>query len=569
MGNFGAYLQDIRRDCKGELPVAILLVALGAVLEGIGIVAILPFVAVIIGTADTQIGRDILEFLSGLGLTTDLSRALALSGAFLAVLGLRNIIVWLRDTRLQALGLGYVDRWRVRLFDAVGRADWLTVISLKRSDIEHALTNDVSRISAGTSQLLRSGAAVSLAVVQLLVIAVLSPVLLALVCVMFAVAMLFTMPLLRKANRLGRNLTHSGRKIYGVLGNFMSSQKLARLNNAEADFSERFNGTITEVRGNQIAYVSSQASAKGWFQMAAGLVVLAALLIGYFVLQTPVSVLGVTLLVLARLAGPIQQMATTGQMIANTLPAFEALTTLRRDLDEVAVVANGAAAVQEKRTPASLKLNRINFTYPGSSEAVLTNVSLHIQPGEIVALTGASGSGKTTLLDIATGLLVSASGDVRVDDVPLTDHAARRHWRDQIAYLPQDPFLFDDTIRENLLWSAKTSDESAIDAALQTSMAAQFLDKKHLGLGTRVGERGQSLSGGERQRLCIARALLRQPRLLILDEATNALDAIIEDTILRNLAAMRDQFSILLVTHRAETLHHADRVISLSQGPDR
>ncbi len=569
MGHFRAYLQDIWRDCKAELPMAVLLVALGAVLEGIGIVAILPFIAVIIGTADTQIGRDILDFLSGLGLTTDLSRALALSGAFLVILALRNVIVWLRDTRLQALGLGYVDRWRARLFDAVGRADWLTVISLKRSDIEHALTNDVSRISAGTSQMLRSGAAVSLAVVQLLVIAVLSPVLLVLVCVMFAVAMLFTVPLLRKANRLGRNLTQSGRRIYGVLGNFMASQKLARLNNAESDFSERFSGTITEVRSNQIAYVSSQTSAKGWFQMAAGVVVLAALLIGYFVLETPVSVLGVTLLVLARLAGPIQQVATTGQMIANTLPAFEALTTLRRDLDDAAVDAGGPAIAPAKRAPASLQLERISFTYPGNAEAVLADVSLNIQPGEIVALTGASGSGKTTLLDIATGLLVPASGEVQVDEEPLVDHAARRHWRDQIAYLPQDPFLFDDTIRENLLWSAKTSDESAIDTALQTSMAALFLDKKRLGLGTRVGERGQSLSGGERQRLCIARALLRQPRLLILDEATNALDAMIEDTILRNLAAMRDQFSILLVTHRAETLHHADRVIALTEGRDQ
>lgn len=546
--------------------MACVLVALGAVVEGIGIVAILPFLAIILDGSGTPQAAYILGFLEQAGLQTALSQAWAMAAMFIAILCLRGWIVWKRDVSLHLLGQSYVDRWRVRLLSAIGQADWLTVSAHRRSDIEHALTNDVSRLAAGTAQLLRSAAAIAISVVQLAIIAVLSPVLLASVLALFALALLLTVPLMRRASALGHQLTRSGRQIYGVLGDFMTGQKLARLHNAEADFTGRFTQAVDTVRHNQNRFVSSQSAARGWFQIAAGVVVMAAFLTGYFLLETPVSILAVMVLVLARLASPLQMIAATGQMIANTLPAFDALVVLRETLIRSSAKPGSSTAFEGRTGPAGLALERIGFTYPGGSDPVLGEVSLTLEPGEILAITGASGSGKTTLLDIISGLIQPDKGHVHLDGVLVSDEATRRAWRDQIAYLPQDPLLFDTSLRDNLVWGTCTSDETVIAAALEAACATHIIDQRSDGMAARAGERGQALSGGERQRLCLARALLRQPRLLILDEATNALDSATEEAVLGNLGSMRSEFSLILVTHRQETLRFADRVVHIHQG---
>lgn len=566
MGRFITYLLDIWRDCRAQIPFAVVLVIAGALIEGVGIVTILPLMAVVLGHHDTALAGHVLALMKQIGLTTDVSRAAALGAMFILILALRSWIIWLRDVRLHALGLGYVDRWRVRLLAAIGQADWLTVSALRRSDIDHALTHDVSRLSSGTGQVLRSGAAIAISLVQVVIVAILSPGLLLLVIGLFALALALTLPLIRRANTLGNQLTRSGRHIYGVLGDFMTAQKLARLTNAEADFAARFSHSVKVVRGNQVAFLSSQAAARGWFQLAAGIVVVAAFLIGYFVLETPVSVLAVTLLVLARLASPLQMIAATGQIIANTLPAFAALQELRETLIASRAEAEVSASFPSNSGPASLSLKDVHFTYPGADAPVLCGASLAISPGEVVVLTGASGGGKTTLLDCITGLVTPDSGVILCDGMIAQSDASRRAWRDQIACLPQDPLLFDASLRENLLWGAKPASDAQIEAALDAAGALDIISTRPDGLASRAGERGQALSGGERQRLCLARALLRQPRLLILDEATNALDAAMEDRVLSNLTAMRDRFSILLVTHRQESLRHADKVVTIEQG---
>ncbi len=566
MEAFRSYFADVRRDAGGDLGVAAALVGTGAVLEGIGIVAILPFAALITGNADTQAARSILEFMSDFGISTELGRAIALSCGFLLLLALRGLVVWKRDTKLFHMGLGYVDRWRSKLFRAIADARWGVVSNLRRTDIEHSITNDVMRLSSGTDRMLKGGAAIALAGVQLAIIALLAPMLLLMVFGLMLIAAAVTIPLLRKADRLGQRLTKSGRKIHSVLGDFLISQKLARLNNAENEFFDRFDGSVRDVRSHQSEFFASQTAARVGFQFAAGCVVVAALLVGFFALQTPLSILAVTLLVLARLIGPVQMIAQTGQAIANTLPAYSSLQNTLAELQANAEPSINLDDIEPKTGPAALTLSAISFAYSENSSPVLQGINLSVAPGEIVAIAGVSGNGKTTLLDIVSGLHKCAEGTVAVDGKQLIEPADFRNWRSQSAYLPQDPFLFDSSLRENLTWSAREVSDDAIWTALETAEADQFVRKMPDGLGSRAGERGQNLSGGQRQRICIARALLRKPRLLILDEATNALDVQLEKDILHRLIAMRDQFSIVLVTHRPDTQRLADRIVTLSGG---
>ena len=160
-------------------------------------------------------------------------------------------------------------------------------------------------------------------------------------------------------------------------------------------------------------------------------------------------------------------------------------------------------------------------------------------------------------------LPVPESGEIAVDGRRIAGERDWQAWRSGLSYLPQDPFLFDASLRENLLWCAPGASEEAMWAALEGAEIADLVAAMPQGLDARAGERGTSLSGGERQRICIARGLLRQPRFMILDEATNALDRDLEALILGRLCDMRDKFSLLLVTHRREALSFADRVVRL------
>ena len=567
---FLAYVRSFRGFAGRRIGAAIALVLAGAVLEGIGILAILPIAALFSGEADTRTGRHVLDVMNAAGLTTTPARAATLIGGFIALLALRSIICWKRDVLLRSLSLGFVDHWRRRLFQAMAQARWQTITAIQRTDLENAITTDVARLGGGTDKLLQASANLAMIAIQLVVVLLLSPALLLVVLAMFAAAALFAVPLLGRASRLGQRSTLAARGMHRQLGHFLTGLKLAKLGNAEGRFLMRFDEAIGDLRAQSLAFASSQSAASGLFQFLCGVLICAALLIGLFALKVQLALLAITLVVLARLVGPLLSLSQGAQTYANMLPAFGALRDIAAQLDAGRVDPVAAEVLPplpaRRAGPAGLELRNLSYRHPGQTRALLGDVSLRIDPGALVLLTGPSGAGKTSLVDLISGLLRPDGGELWVDGEPLTGDAALAAWRREIAYLPQDPFLFDLTVRENLLWNGGDRDEAAIWVALETAAAADLVRALPHGLDTRAGERGQALSGGERQRICIARALLARPRLLILDEATNALDRDLEGAIFARLAALRGVMSLLVITHRAESVPAPDRHYRLADG---
>ena len=197
-------------------------------------------------------------------------------------------------------------------------------------------------------------------------------------------------------------------------------------------------------------------------------------------------------------------------------------------------------------------------------QAALTRVSLDIRVGELKVISGPSGAGKSTLADILLGLLEPASGAVLVDGVPLSD-SNRRRWRRSCAYVPQDPYLFQDTIRANVAWMQPGATDEDIWRALRLA-AADFVTALPRGLDTPVGDRGGNVSGGERQRIALARALVAEPTLLVLDEATSQLDAQTEQRIVHTLRSLRSRMTIVVMTHSEAWMNAADRTVLLDAG---
>lgn len=214
----------------------------------------------------------------------------------------------------------------------------------------------------------------------------------------------------------------------------------------------------------------------------------------------------------------------------------------------------------------AIVLDSVTFRYDEAEENSLSGVSLSIKHGEAVGICGPTGGGKTTLVDILTGFLEPTSGEVSIDGVSLSPN--RPNWLQSLGIVPQMGFIIDDTLLHNIALGVP-GDQIDLDAVWEAIRLAQLVDYiKSLpeGLNTVVGERGIRMSGGQRQRITIARALYRQPDVLIFDEGTSALDPVTEAQLLASINALRGSHTVIVVAHRLSTVQSSDRIVFLDQG---
>ena len=255
--------------------------------------------------------------------------------------------------------------------------------------------------------------------------------------------------------------------------------------------------------------------------------------------------------------------------VLNELPRSVAgWDRMRQVLDEPLPPAQPVAAYPPSHRPggAAMTLSGVSYSY-AAGPPVLADIDLEIRSGETLAIVGPTGAGKSTLTNLLVRLVPPTSGRLRLDGQPLSDLAARTLTGD-IALVPQLTFLFDDTVRGNVdVEGTRTDDE--VWRALRLAQADSFVASLPEGLETQLGERGTRLSGGQRQRLAIARALVRRPRLLVLDDATSNLDPRVEARILAGLLDDELDCTIVLVAHRLATIALADRVVHLDDGAVR
>jgi subfamily B ATP-binding cassette protein MsbA len=207
----------------------------------------------------------------------------------------------------------------------------------------------------------------------------------------------------------------------------------------------------------------------------------------------------------------------------------------------------------------------VSFTHPGANRPALDDICLELRRGKVLALVGPSGSGKSTLLDLLLGFRLPEAGTIMVDGTSLGD-CDLEFWRSRLAVVSQDPYVFDDTVRANILYGRPEATNAQMETAARLACADGFIRELPMGYDTVVGERGTQISGGQRQRIALARALLRNPDILVLDEATNALDAPTEQAFQDALAHFARDRAVVVVAHRLTTIKQADHVLVLNQG---
>jgi ABC-type multidrug transport system fused ATPase/permease subunit len=258
---------------------------------------------------------------------------------------------------------------------------------------------------------------------------------------------------------------------------------------------------------------------------------------------------------------PINRLVQVDNTVQQAIAAGERVFEL---LDTVPEIEDAPDAIKLPVIQGAVAFEGVSFRY-GTGEEVLRDVSFQMQPGQVVALVGPSGAGKTSIANLIPRFYDPVRGRITVDgyDIKKVKLASLRK---QIAVVLQETFLFNGTVRENITYGKPDASEEEMIAAAKAAYAHEFIMNLPQGYDTEIGERGVKLSGGQKQRLALARAILTDPRILILDEATSSVDAEAEYLIQRALEKVLEGRTALIIAHRLSTIRHADRIIALEDG---
>lgn len=454
---------------------------------------------------------------------------------------------------------------RKRLYEAICRADWAAQSQLRQADLAHAIVAECDRVQRGTAAGLTLLSNIVL-VVGLLFVALYTQPLVALLTI---TCIALTFPLLylpnRKSRRAGHLYSQRCRRFFQDSLEQLASLKESKILGSEDRHLDRFRRLADDLR--QVG--TDQQRALGLtnliFAVSGAIIVSATLLAGTVWIRSSVAQLTVVLLTFVRLAPRLRTMQIQYQLILNAIPAFRTVCELEHSLSCAAEERDRPTDGTSIRLQTALEIRQLRYRYPAQQADTIDALSAHIPACSLVAITGASGAGKTTLIDLLMGLLEPDHGEIHVDGQNLRE-CGLASWRESCGYVPQHSFLLNTTVELNLRWARPQATAAELIAALRKANLTQFSQSDSTGLDFQVGDRGSRLSGGECQRLNLARALLRNPSLLLLDEPTSSLDPDNAHRIWQTLKDLSRDTTIIVVTHQTQYCEFADQVLHLQNG---
>jgi len=549
-----ALLSDYKGFAGGRLWLALALMLSAAVAEGFGLLMIVPLATIAMRGADPELVR----FAPWAESLTGDQRFFGALLLFVGALGLRAALLYARDVLLAHLSAEYGANLRLRAAATLARRGWPFASRVGQSGMQSLLLTDVPRAQEALDNFQNLLVGVSMLLVQLALSSLLSPALTAIAVGFIAAAFFVSLRRARRGTVSGREISDALDESAGTGFRLHAGLKAALAQGTLAAFIEEYSASLGRAAGHLTRFARDYSYYRQLAAFGAALFAAALLLIGVRLLHLPFPVLITSLVLFARMSGPAQQVQGNALQMAAHAPAFAAIERRLGKLQSALFESSPAQPLEWQQ----LDVDRVSFEYqPGVG---VDQVSFTLARGEWLGLSGASGGGKTTLVDLVAGLLTPQEGRITIDSRPLGEQLER--WRAGVAYVGQEGSVFNDSVRGNLLAEAAAPDEQALWQALELVGLAARIRAMPRGLDEHVGDRGSQLSGGERQRLVLARALLRKPGLLILDEATAALDQQAEAALIERLRGCDPRPAAILVAHRDSTLSRCDSVVSLQHG---
>ncbi|MGW8122927.1 ABC transporter ATP-binding protein [Roseivirga echinicomitans] len=371
-------------------------------------------------------------------------------------------------------------------------------------------------------------------------------------------AFAYLRPIFRKRGQLNAEVT-------GRLTETLSGVRVIKGFGAELQETESFENGVKSLYENvkQTLTATAVVTSSATFLLA-GVASTGILGIGgYYIIQGTMTTgeLFAFIGLLALLIAPIVQMSNIGSQITE---AFAGLDRTEEIMLMKAEDDDENRTVKLKETEANIIFENVSFAYEEDTD-VLKNISFDAPSGSVTALVGTSGSGKSTIAGLAASFLNPREGKITIDGIDLST-ILLKSYRRKLGVVLQDDFLFEGTIRENILFPRPDSSEEALQNAVKAAYVNEFTDRFEKGLETVIGERGVKLSGGQRQRIAIARAVLADPKILILDEATSNLDTESESFIQESLSSLMKGRTTFVIAHRLSTIRKADQILVIENG---
>ncbi len=549
----------LREHQPGKLLLIFFLTILQGITSGFSIVLLIPLLQLInIGGAEPEgIALAILNFAGRAGIELTMGSILLVYMSLLTFSALIQYCKALLDARYQQT---FIYTLRRRLFRKIIMADWQLLNSRSKTNHLQVLTREVPNLASYYYYYLRLLTTVLMAGAYIVYAMLISPWFTLGIIGVGLILFLVLRRFLLKSFRLGKGYVDSYYRLLKYIDDFWQTVKIAKVHSSEEYYSGRFDEANVSLL-NMEYMMQKNWSLPQLIQRIAGLLVLVAFVwFGYRWGSVPLASFVILILLFSRIFPQMTAINTDLNMIATNVPSVRLVMQLDEDLPE--------PAVKGYRDSAALKLREgiimegISFAYP-DGEKLFDGFRAHIRARSITGIIGPSGKGKTTLIDLIAGLQKPSSGRIMIDGVMLDEELLQR-WKAGLGYLPQDPFFIDGTLRENLVWDSGggISDEDVMEVLEQVN-AAHLVKRFRKGLDAFVVNWHTSFSGGECQRLALARVLLRKPSVLLLDEATSSLDSENEATVMEVLARLKEQVTIVFVTHRESVTRWFDEAIKI------
>jgi len=559
---FCPYISTLGCAMPRKVAVALTLMVSLSLMEGIGLLMLVP----LLGLAGLDVSQGDLGGVARF--TSSAFRFAGIHPTLITVLVVYVLIVSAYGLlqRWQAavnadIQYGFVAVLRQRLYRSIANTNWVFFTRSRSSEFTHVLTGEMDRVGAATHYLLRLFATAIVTLVYMGFALRLSVSMTGVVIVCSAGLWLLLRGRVKVARTAGEGVSQTRHEMHGVIAEYFGGMKVARSFGAQDRYVDAFERLTLRMEQMYLTAIRNQAALKHWFDISAVILLSVTLFVSVEALAMPTVNVLLLLFLYARLMPRFSEMLQSYHSFVNAVPAFTSVIETQRRCESAAEASPGRVQLLAFRH--SIRLEDVSFGY-GATE-VIRGLDLTIRAGEMVAIVGPSGAGKSTVADLLMGLIVPDRGRVLVDGVQLTP-TNLRSWRDGVGYFNQDTFLFHDTVRANLLFARPDAAEEDIRQALKAAAADEFVSRLPKGIDTIVGDRGMQLSGGERQRLALARALIRKPSLLVLDEATSSLDLANERHVLKTLDRLRGRVTILIISHRLSAVQGADAVYVLQDG---
>jgi len=555
-------IREFVKRYPGQSVILVTALLLAGVADGIGLSALLPLLNITLessqgGESDSALSRFIFDALDKVGVSPTIGVLLFI---IVSVVCLKGMLVFFAKQRSGYIAAEVSTGLRTELLKAITNSRWQYFVNQSTGQLANSMATEAWRASNAYVYAVRllalfveAGVYTSIAVLVSWRATLIS---FGASFVIVAASHYFV----RMAERGGKGQTRWYRSLLGTLTDILQSVKsfkaMGREGSAEEVLSVENNHLREALRREVFGDAALEAAQEPMYTIVLATGIYLALM-QFSVDLATILFMALVLANLLKQAGKVQKQY---QRMVISESAYWAIQETIADATRQAETHTGSAQPQLEQ---AIELDNVSFVY--GENTVLNGVSVEIPARQLTCLLGESGAGKTTIADLVIGLVQPSEGRVLIDGQPL-DSLDLASWRRSIGYVPQESLLLHDTVMHNVTLGASGLNENDVEQALRSAGAWDFVNRMPEGILSVVGERGARLSGGQRQRIMIARALAHHPKLLILDEATSALDPETEQAICAILSNLKNQITILAVSHQSALAEIADRVYRLAKG---